>query len=148
MNPDVTAEAGRASPREEGLAGLAVGEQHAAHLAVRGLHKEFESARGTVEALRDVSLEIPVGEFAAFVGPSGCGKSTLLRIITGIYPATSGVVTIGGERVTKPRRDVGLVFQSPNLLPWRTIEANVALPLEVGGRSGKEMKQEARARAD
>src|SRR6266536_428657 len=112
MNPDVTAGTDRASPREERLAGVAVGEQRAAHLAIRGLSKEFESARGTVEALRDVTLEIPVGEFAAFVGPSGCGKSTLLRIITGIYPATSGEVLIGGQPVPRPRRDVGLVFQS------------------------------------
>jgi len=98
--------------------------------------------------LRDVNLEVQAGQFAAFVGPSGCGKSTLLRIVSGIYPATSGEVRIGTEPVVHPRRDIGLVFQAPNLLPWRTIKANVALPLEVGGRSGKEAKEEARSRAD
>jgi len=123
-------------------------EPHSAHLSIRHLSKVFQSARGSVEALRDVSLEVQAGQFAAFVGPSGCGKSTLLRIVSGIYPATSGEVRIGTEPVRHPRRDIGLVFQAPNLLPWRTIKANVALPLEVGGRSGKEAKEEARSRAD
>jgi NitT/TauT family transport system ATP-binding protein len=123
-------------------------EAHSAHLRVSNVSKVFGSARGSVEALRDVTLDVPAGAFAAFVGPSGCGKSTLLRIVAGIYPPTSGEVTVAGEPVSKPRRDVGLVFQSPNLLPWRTIGANVRLPLEVGGRSKKELKEEARRRAD
>jgi NitT/TauT family transport system ATP-binding protein len=127
---------------------VVAGARHSADLVVEGVSKVFQSRRGTVEALRNISLEVPAGAFAAFVGPSGCGKSTLLRIISGIYPATQGSAIIGGERVTQPRRDIGLVFQSPNLLPWRTIEANVALPLEVGGRAGKGVKEEARVRAD
>jgi NitT/TauT family transport system ATP-binding protein len=114
-------------------------------LHIRAVRKVFDSARGKVEALRDVSLDVPAGHFSALVGPSGCGKSTLLRIITGIYPATAGEVLIGNDRVQEPRHDVGLIFQSPNLLPWRTIEANVALPLEVGGRNTP--KEQAAARA-
>jgi NitT/TauT family transport system ATP-binding protein len=111
------------------------GAPGAATLQVRGVGKVFESARGSIEAVRDVTFDVPSGKFVALVGPSGCGKSTMLRIICGIYPATAGLVLIGDEPVVGPRRDVGLVFQSPNLLPWRTIAKNVALPLEVGGRS-------------
>ena len=107
---------------------------HGADLHLRSVGKVFDSARGQVEAVRDVSLSVPSGQFACLVGPSGCGKSTMLRIISGIYPATSGSVVISDETVIGPRRDVGLVFQSPNLLPWRTVEKNVSLPLEVGGR--------------
>jgi NitT/TauT family transport system ATP-binding protein len=119
----------------------------AADLHVRGVGKVFDSARGKVEAVRDVSFDVPSGRFAALVGPSGCGKSTMLRIFCGIYPATSGEVLVGNDRVTEPRHDVGLVFQSPNLLPWRSIEKNVSLPLEVGGRT-KEEKAHAVGRAD
>jgi NitT/TauT family transport system ATP-binding protein len=110
-------------------------EAGAAVLHVRGVGKVFESARGNIEALTDVTFDVPSGKFVALVGASGCGKSTMLRIICGIYPATAGQVVIGDEPVIGPQRDVGLVFQSPNLLPWRTIAKNVALPLEVGGRS-------------
>lgn len=113
----------------------ATGSRQAAGLSVHGVSKFFDSTRGKVEALMDVTLDVGSSRFAALVGPSGCGKSTLLRIICGIYPAAAGSVRIGSEIVTEPRRDVGLVFQSPNLLPWRTIEKNVSLPLEVGGRS-------------
>lgn len=115
----------------------------AATLQVRRVGKVFESARGAIEAVRDVSFDVPSGRFVALVGPSGCGKSTMLRIISGIYPVTDGVVLIADEPVTGPRRDVGLVFQSPNLLPWRTIAKNVALPLEVGGRSSVDAKERA-----
>jgi NitT/TauT family transport system ATP-binding protein len=116
-------------------------EQHAtssgataADLRVEGVSKAFESQRGRVEALRDVDLRVEAGQFAAFVGASGCGKSTLLRVIAGIHPATTGTVHLGGEQVTEPRRDIGMVFQSPNLMPWRDVESNVSLPLEVGGK--------------
>jgi NitT/TauT family transport system ATP-binding protein len=143
MSADVTA-----TTDGQGLGGLSVGQHLSANLEIRDLSKTFSSSRGPVEALKDVSLEIPAGRFAAFVGPSGCGKSTLLRIITGIYPATAGEALVGGQPVSRPRRDVGLVFQSPNLLPWRSIESNVALPLEVGSRTGKDVKRLARERAD
>ena len=147
MNQDLVTEVTSGAP-SAGLAGVSTAQRHGADLSVRGVAKTFKSTRGSVEALADVSCEVAAGRFASFVGPSGCGKSTLLRIITGIYPATAGEVIIGGQPVTRPRRDVGLVFQSPNLLPWRSIEGNVALPLEVGGNADKEAKQLARERAD
>ena len=131
----------------EGTGAGQVGHAQAADLHVRSVGKVFESARGKVEAVREVTFDVPSGRFAALVGPSGCGKSTMLRIICGIYPATAGKVLIGTDPVTEPRSDVGLIFQSPNLLPWRTIEKNVSLPLEVGGRS-REEKENAIGRAD
>jgi NitT/TauT family transport system ATP-binding protein len=86
-----------------------------------------------VRALSDVSLTVYKGEFVAVVGPSGCGKSTLLRIIAGLAKPTSGSVRINGEEVSAPRDDVGLMFQTPTLFEWRTIERNITLPLEVKG---------------
>jgi NitT/TauT family transport system ATP-binding protein len=148
MTQDTRTEEGVVWPAGTGSAEPAAGHgiSHAAslerlqgaELRVQGVRKVFESARGAVEALRDIDLVVDGGSFAALVGPSGCGKSTLLRIISGIYPATAGKVFV----------DVGLIFQSPNLLPWRNIERNVSLPLEVGKRATKEAKRAARARAD
>ena len=86
-----------------------------------------------MEALRDIRLTIAEGEFLALLGRSGCGKSTLLRIVAGLLPPTSGAVSIAGERVTGPRRDVALMFQRPALLPWRSVLDNVMLPVEVFG---------------
>jgi NitT/TauT family transport system ATP-binding protein len=119
-----------------------------AELHVHSVGKVFESARGSVQALRDINFVVDGGSFAALVGPSGCGKSTMLRIVSGIYPATTGSVLVGGDPVIGPREDVGLIFQSPNLLPWRNIERNVSLPLELGKRATKDKKREARSRAD
>ena len=82
------------------------------------------------QALADVTLRLGRNEIVAVVGPSGCGKSTLVRLLAGLLPASEGVVTA-------PRDQLGIVFQQPTLLPWRTVLANVALPLELaGGRPG------------
>ena len=83
--------------------------------------------------MTDIDLEVRENEFVTIVGRSGCGKSTPLRILAGLIPASEGVVSIGGEPVTGPRRDVGFVFQRPALLPWRTVLENVLLPVEVAG---------------
>ncbi len=131
--------AGAAQPATESAAMLP--DQRSAGVEVRGISKTFTSKSGEVTALMDVSLEVESGRFAALVGPSGCGKSTLLRIAAGLYPPSAGAIRIGDEPVERPRRDVGLVFQSPNLLPWRTVEQNVALPLEIGGRSSRDGRE-------
>lgn len=88
---------------------------------------------GKVEALQDISFEVEEGSFVTVVGPSGCGKSTMLKILAGILPKSSGEVFLGGQEVTGPRRDIGVVFQSPVLLPWRTVLDNVTVPAEVQG---------------
>lgn len=106
--------------------------------------KSYSTRRGdTIEALRPVRLDIHDGEFVSVVGPSGCGKSTLLKILAGTLPRTSGEVRLKGAPVTGPRRDVGVVFQTPVLLPWRTIFENVMLPIEVQNRDRAEFSKAA-----
>ena len=91
----------------------------------------YEAASGPVEALAGISLSVGAGEFVSLVGPSGCGKSTLLRIVAGLRPATEGAVRVGGNIVRAPIADVGMVFQAPILLKWRSIVQNVLLPAEL-----------------
>jgi len=91
----------------------------------------YATASGPVEALRDIDLTVGRGELVAVVGPSGCGKSTLLRIIAGLRPPSRGRVEVAGRPVVRPIASVGMVFQAPVLLKWRTIEDNVLLPAEL-----------------
>jgi NitT/TauT family transport system ATP-binding protein len=84
-----------------------------------------------VLALHRATLHVTAGEFVAVVGPSGCGKSTLMKVVTGLWPATAGAVVVGGRAVAGPLSIVGMAFQNPTLLPWRTTLANVMLPLEI-----------------
>ena len=94
---------------------------------VRGVRKIFDE----LEAIRDVSLDVANGEFNSLLGPSGCGKSTLLMMIAGLQFPTSGELLLADTPVTGPRRDVGVVFQNPVLLPWRSVLDNVLLPIEL-----------------
>jgi NitT/TauT family transport system ATP-binding protein len=94
----------------------------------------YEAASGPVEALAGISLSVEAGEFVSLVGPSGCGKSTLLRIVAGLRPATAGTISVAGREVTQPIADIGMVFQAPILLKWRTILENVLLPAELAGK--------------
>ena len=82
-------------------------------------------------AVEDVTLSIAPGEFVAIVGPSGCGKSTFMKLATGLKPPTKGTVQVEGAAVTGPLKIVGMAFQAPTLLPWRTTLDNVLLPLEI-----------------
>lgn len=95
--------------------------------------KIFESDRGPVEALAGFNMHVNKGEFVSIVGPSGCGKSTLLWAMAGLWPLTSGATIINGKEVTDTRRDVGMVFQSANLLPWRNLRQNIQFPFEIMG---------------
>ena len=104
----------------------------------------YEAASGPVEALAGISLKVGAGEFVSLVGPSGCGKSTLLRIVAGLRPATRGAVTVSGHAVTRPIADIGMVFQAPVLLKWRSILDNVLLPAELAGRPVPPLKARAR----
>ena len=104
------------------------------YIRIRNLSKTFgKSAAGGVIALRDIDCSIEKGSFVSVVGPSGCGKSTLLRIVAGLLSSTDGSVTMDGQLIRGTRRDVGVVFQSSILLPWRSILENVLLPAEVLG---------------
>ena len=92
----------------------------------------FRSVDGAdVLALQNVSLSIERNEFVSIVGPSGCGKSTLLRLIAGLIRVSSGQIAIDGNEVKEPRRDIGIVFQAPTLLPWANILSNVLFPLQI-----------------
>ena len=84
-----------------------------------------------LEAIREVSFAVGQGEFVSVLGPSGCGKSTLLMMAAGLLEPTEGEIRIGETPVRGPRREIGVVFQSPVLLPWRTVLANVLLPVEI-----------------
>jgi len=102
------------------------------------VQKVFRSKDGSdTVALRDVGFAVKQGEFVTVVGPSGCGKSTLLRILAGLARASDGEVSLGGRPVTGPSRDIGVVFQSPVLLPWRTVLQNVLVPAQIQGRDIK-----------
>ena len=93
---------------------------------VNSIKKLFDE----IEAIRDISLDIANGEFVSLLGPSGCGKSTLLMMIAGLLVPTSGQVILANTPVLSPRREVGVVFQNPVLLPWRSVIDNVLLPIE------------------
>jgi NitT/TauT family transport system ATP-binding protein len=97
----------------------------------------YQSATGPIDALKNVSLTVAPGEFVSLIGPSGCGKSTLLRLIADILKSTSGEIEVGGLTPFRARQDrrYSFVFQEPVLLPWRNIQDNVALPLELSGEA-------------
>ena len=106
-----------------------------AKIAVRGLRHEYVNpfTRERVLALDGVELEVPEGEFLTVVGPSGCGKTTLLGILAGLVRPTRGQILLDGRPVTGPGRDRGVVFQEFAILPWRTVERNIAHGLEIQG---------------
>jgi NitT/TauT family transport system ATP-binding protein len=104
-------------------------------LSLRGLGLVYASSRGPVPALRDVSFEVPRGSFVSVLGPSGCGKSTILKLASGLLAPSEGEVLLDGRPVRGPRPDVGIVFQKPTLLPWKTVRDNVLVPIRAMGRS-------------
>ncbi len=111
---------------------------------VRNLGKTYRTVRqGDVHALQDVSFTVEDGEFVAIVGPSGCGKSTMLKILAGLLPGTGGTATLAGASMDAPSAAVGMVFQAPVLLPWRTIYDNVTFPVEVRRQPASSYRQRA-----
>ncbi|MGE5602645.1 MAG: ABC transporter ATP-binding protein [Nitrososphaerales archaeon] len=109
-------------------------------LQARNLRMTFyDPNRADILALDDLSLAVEEGEFLAIVGPSGCGKSTLLRLLAGLLRPISGAVEFRGERLLEPSREIGYVFQRANLMPWRTVAANIALPLEIAHASASQI---------
>ena len=118
-------------------------------VAARGIGKSFDTASATIRALEDVSLAVREGQFVTIVGPSGCGKSTLLQVLAGLTPTTDGEVLIDDERLTGPRPDkIGMVFQEPLLLPWKSAVENVEFPLSLQGEPAASRRERARALLD
>ena len=119
-------------------------------VAVRDLSVVFAAADHPVVALDRVSLDIAEGEFISLIGPSGCGKTTLLRVIADLEQATSGQVMVNGtsSHAARLNRAYGYVFQAPALFPWRTVLANVTLPLEVQGVAKAQAAATARAQLE
>ena len=101
-------------------------------IEIAGVTKRYASASGgEVHALADIDLSIGAGEFVSIVGPSGCGKSTLLMLISGLIPPSTGTIAVGGTPVKRAVGNVAIVFQRDVLLDWRTVLANVLLPVEI-----------------
>jgi NitT/TauT family transport system ATP-binding protein len=104
-----------------------------AAISARGLSKTFQRRATATTALASIDLNVAQGEFVAIVGPSGCGKSTLLRLIAGLLRPSAGDVVTNGHAVTRPVTDIGIVFQNPVLLDWRTVLDNVLVQVELRG---------------
>ncbi|NGO50653.1 ABC transporter ATP-binding protein [Allomesorhizobium camelthorni] len=119
-------------------------------IAAKGLGLTFETSDGPVRALSDVDLTIGKGEFVSFIGPSGCGKTTFLRVIADLEKPTDGTIEINGMTPEEAResRAYGYVFQAAALFPWRTIERNVTLPLEIMGLSRAEQRERVKRTLD
>ncbi len=103
------------------------------HLAIDGVRLVYQTSRGPLTALEDLSFGLGQREFVSVLGPSGCGKSTLLKLVTGLLKPTQGRIELAGAAVTGPRADVGIVFQQPTLLPWRNVLNNVLVPIRARG---------------
>ena len=113
---------------------------------IRGVRHAYQTETGPLPVLDGLDVSVPEGGFVAVVGPSGCGKSTLTRLIAGLMKPDEGEVWLHGERVTSPRATVGMAFQNPVLLEWRTILDNVLLPLEIVPNRLTRAEREERAR--
>jgi len=113
-------------------------------ISVQGLGKIYKTKKTQTVALDDVSFEVGENEFVSIVGRSGCGKSTLLNIIAGLTQKTSGAVAIDGKAITEPQRNLGMVFQKPVLLPWRSTLQNLLLPVEILGLDSEKYRERAR----
>ena len=113
-------------------------------LSIEHAGKTYGSGSEALEALRGVTFDVPARQFVSLLGASGCGKSTLLMMIAGLEPASVGRISVGGQAVTKPRPDVGIIFQDATLLPWASALENIMFPIEIMRR--RPADYEARAR--
>jgi len=121
-------------------------DQHASSLfgEFKNVRKVFDVPGGkSVLAIEDVSFDLEQGRLVSLLGPSGCGKTTFLRIVAGLTKASSGVVQVRGEDVVMPHPEFSFMFQTPNLMPWRTVVGNILFPMEILGKNDKSAKARA-----
>ena len=128
--------AGASTPVPVSL-GAVIGSPAEMGIRISGVSKAF----GGVQALNNTTFEVKRGELVALLGPSGCGKSTLLRVVAGLIDADAGEVEILGRKQTEPSPDVSVVFQTHNLLPWLTVEANIQLAAQIQGIDPAEIRR-------
>jgi NitT/TauT family transport system ATP-binding protein len=119
-----------------------------AFIHIAKVSKTYEGQGSPLEVLRDVDIRVASQQFISIIGASGCGKSTLLMMVGGLEPITGGSIKIGGQAVRAPRRDIGIIFQDPTLLPWKTALDNVLFPIEIFGLSVPQYRQRAEALLD
>ncbi len=117
-------------------------------IKIDGLHLEYRDGRQTVPVIENFSLEVRAGESVAILGPSGCGKTSLLYAICGLIKPTAGTISVDGQVVDRPRRDVALIFQDLGLLPWKTVWKNASLSLEIGPSPPAPLPRVSRGRGD
>jgi NitT/TauT family transport system ATP-binding protein len=131
---DLTVPRDLAQPRPDGAANLAADSSQRPFGHFENVHKLFKRPGQTpLVAIDTVSFDLHAGQLISLLGPSGCGKTTFLRIAAGLIAKTSGIVEINGAEVERPQPDFGMVFQQPNLMPWRTVLKNVLFPIEIQG---------------
>lgn len=112
-------------------------------VSIENVDMRYGGAEGTL-AVAGLNLNVDKGEFAAVVGPSGCGKSTLMKLVTGLHIPQAGDVIVAGRQVTEPVSIVGMAFQNPTMLPWRTTLENILLPLEIVAKHRRRLRQHKR----
>ena len=116
-----------------------------AYISIAGVDKTYASARGPIEALQAIDLEIAEGEFVSLLGPSGCGKSTLLKCVAALEPISAGSISLAGSRVSSPPDKLGIVFQRDVLLDWRSVLDNVLITAELRDLERRAFEPRARA---
>ncbi len=113
-------------------------------IRIKNIKKVFASRKGNVHAVGPLDLSIDSGDFVSFLGPSGCGKTTLLMMIAGLIEPSEGDITINGNKVIHPQTNIGMVFQSPVLVDWRSVLGNVLLQIEMRNLKTSEYEEKAR----
>src|SRR5271163_978482 len=131
------------TPDAASLADKPAVKPEALAVSARGVSLVFQTSDGEVQALANVDLDIAQDDFVSFIGPSGCGKTTLMRVIADLERPTAGTILINGvtPEAARVQRHYGYIFQAPALYPWRTIERNVMLPLEIMGFDAAERRR-------
>jgi NitT/TauT family transport system ATP-binding protein len=117
-------------------------------LQASGARLTYQTRRGSIVALDGVDLEVPRGAFVSLIGSSGCGKSSLLKLFAGLLPPSAGTIRVDGRSVTGPDRRIGIAFQRPTLMPWKTVLQNVLVPAQAQGRDTAKSVRNAHALLD